>query len=61
MYSGFYNLSATIPHMKTTESAIHMMKEIFKFTSIEKSSKIVETNIIENLTLFHESIKVLFR
>ncbi len=27
MYSGFYNLSATIPHMKATESAIHMMKE----------------------------------
>ena len=27
IYTGTYNLSATIPHMKTTESAIQMMKE----------------------------------
>ncbi len=38
VYSGFYNLSATIPHMKATESFIHMMKE----KSISVNSKNME-------------------
>lgn len=50
MYSGFYNLSATIPHMKTTESAIHMMKE----KSINANSKnIVVPDLSDNSLLIN--------
>ncbi|NIT13635.1 MAG: c-type cytochrome [Candidatus Dadabacteria bacterium] len=49
MFSGSYNLSATIPHMKATETAIVMMKE----KSIKVNSEDIEVPDLsdENLIL----------
>jgi len=53
MYSGFYNLSATIPHMKATESAIHMMKE----KSIQANSKNIEVPNLDDKKLILDGYK----
>jgi len=53
IYSGFYNLSATIPHMKTTESAIHMMKE----KSIKANSKNIEVPNLDDKKLILNGYK----
>ena len=53
MFSGFYNLSATIPHMKITESAIYMMKE----RSIRTNSKNIQVPNLENQNLLLSGFK----
>lgn len=47
IYSGFYNLSATIPHTKATESAIHLLKE----KSINANSKNVKVPNLKDKSL----------
>jgi len=53
MYSGFYNLSATIPHMNATEFAIHMMKE----KSIQTNSKKIEVPNLDDKKLILSGYK----
>lgn len=53
MFSGFYNLSATIPHMRATESAIHMMKE----KSIKANSNNIEVPDLNNKSLILSGFK----
>ncbi|NIP29278.1 MAG: cytochrome c, partial [Candidatus Dadabacteria bacterium] len=47
MSSGIYNLSATKPHMKVTESAIHIMKG----KSIKANSKNIEVPNLDDKNL----------
>lgn len=53
IYSGFYNVSTTIPHMKTTELAIHVLKD----KSVQVNSKNINVPDLTNKELILKGYK----